>query len=114
MKNPLKAVCSDLNELNARLYDLAENTGGGMIADEIESCARGVAGCQEALERMEPCEAPTEAEKRLARERLHEILSDVARNDWRPWDCAETLARLMTPEAIKGLALEQLESEGGR
>lgn len=50
----------------------------------------------------------------LARTRLHEILSEVAMNNWKPWDAACTLARLMTPDAIRGLAEEQRESNEER
>ena len=95
-----------LRSLAFRLRDAAPPNDDRM-AEILESAADEIEGAAGEL-----AAEPLPEEMDLARTRLHEILTEVARNDWRPWDCAETLARLMTPDAIRGLAAEQRESEG--
>jgi len=52
--------------------------------------------------------------KAKAIDRLQALLHDVQRGDFYAADFARILAGMMKPDALRGLAAEQDEQEGGR
>lgn len=55
----------------------------------------------------------SDADTQRAFDRLVSLLHDVQRGDYYASDLAQSLLCMLTPEALRGLAEEQRETEGG-
>lgn len=104
------AVRDGLAEINRRLYEAADNLGGGALADELESVARLAARLHADAEKAtDPTPTPTPEQIRKA---AAQIL-DMIENAWKPREqkeLSEWIAQNLAPDCVADLAADYDES----